>query len=240
MNRVIEALGSAKIQWDEADRASAESTTIITGRINRDDHDGQPYWTRLEVSSGNDTVDCVVNEYVEADFAVRKFSGSPINLKEQQLAKAVGQILAIEAPIHLDEIGRRVIKLLGEGRLVASLKNKVESAVQLLVSRRAADRRGDFVFRSGQAVFAVRSRRSLDNANLRKPELIAPEEIRAAVVRVVTDSIGTNVSETIASAAKMLGISNGQSTQAIFTKEIEFLEAESTVEDRDGRLFVSV
>ena len=83
----------------------------------------------------------------------------------------------------------------------------------------------------------MRSRRSLDNANLRKPELIAPEEIRAAVIRVVTDSIGTNVSETIASAAKQLGISNGQSTQAIFAKEIEFLESEFTVEDRDGRLF---
>ena len=152
----------------------------------------------------------------------------------------VSQILETEAPIHLDEIGRRVIKLLGEGRLVASFKNKVESAVQLLVNRRVADRRGDFVSRAGQAVFVVRSRRSLENANLRKPELIAPEEIRAAVIRVVTDSIGTNVSETIASAAKMLGISNSQSTQAMFTKEIECLEAESTVEDRDGRLFVSV
>ena len=105
------------------------------------------------------------------------------------------------------------------------------------MNRKAADRRGDFVFRAGQAVFEVRSRRSLDNANLRKPEFIAPEEIRAAIIRVVTDSIGTNVSEIIASAAKMLGISNGQSTQAIFAKEIEFLESESTVEDRDGRLF---
>ena len=240
VNRVIEALADAKIQWDKADRACAESATIITGRINRDAPDSQPYWTRLEVSSRNDTVDCVVNEYVEADFAVREFSGSPINLNEQQLAKLVSQILETEAPIHLDEIGRRVIKLLGEGRLVASFKNKVESAVQLLLNRRAADRRGDFVSRAGQAVFVVRSRRSLENANLRKPELIAPEEIRAAVIRVVTDSIGTNVSETIASAAKMLGISNSQSTQAMFTKEIECLEAESTVEDRDGRLFVSV
>jgi hypothetical protein len=184
-------------------------------------------------------VDCVVNEYVEADFAVRECSGSPINLNEQQLAKLVNQILEIEAPIHLDEIGRRVIKLLGEGRLVASFKTKVQSAVQLLVDRNAADRRGDFVFRAGQTVIAVRSRRSLNNATLRKPELIAPEEIRAAVIRVVTDSIGTNVSETIASAAKMLGISNGQSTQEIFAKEIEFLESQSAVEDRDGRLFAN-
>ena len=137
MNRVIEALADAKIQWDKADRACAESATIITGRINRDAPDSQPYWTRLEVSSRNDTVDCVVNEYVEADFAVREFSGSPINLNEQQLAKLVSQILETEAPIHLDEIGRRVIKLLGEGRLVASFKNKVESAVQLLVNRRS-------------------------------------------------------------------------------------------------------
>jgi len=169
---------------------------------------------------------------------VREFSGSPSNLKEQQLQKIIGQILEVEAPIHVEEIGRRLIKLLGEGRLVASLKIKVESAVQLLVKCKTADRRGDFVFREGQAVFLVRSRRALENPNLRKPELIAPEEIRAALVKVVTESIGTNKSETIGSAAKLLGVSNGQSTQTIFAKEIEFLESESTVEDRDGRLFV--
>ena len=39
--RVIEALASAKRQSDEADRASAESATIITGRIERNDKDGQ-------------------------------------------------------------------------------------------------------------------------------------------------------------------------------------------------------
>ena len=37
-------------------------------------------------------IDCVVNEYVEADFACREFSGSPINLNEQQLAKLVSQL----------------------------------------------------------------------------------------------------------------------------------------------------
>ena len=50
--RVIEALASAKRQWDDADRASAESATIITGRIDRNDNDGQTYCLRLEVSSG--------------------------------------------------------------------------------------------------------------------------------------------------------------------------------------------
>ena len=239
VGRVIEALANAKLQWDEADRASAESATIITGRINRNENDGQTYWTRLEVTSGSSVDDGgSANEYVESDFVVREFSGSPSNLKEEQLQKIIGQILEIEAPIHVEEIGRRLIKLLGEGRLVASLKIKVESAVQLLVKCKTADRRGDFVFREGQAVFLVRSRRSLENPNLRKPELIAPEEIRAALVKVVTESIGTNKSETIGSAAKLLGVSNGQSTQTIFAKEIEFLESESTVEDRDGRLFV--
>ena len=61
---------------------------------------------------------------------------------------------------------------------------------------------------------------------------------RVAFVKVVTESIGTNKSETIGSAAKLLCVSNGQSTQTIFAEEIEFLELDSTVEDRDGRLFV--
>lgn len=239
IERLLGALEHAKVHWQELDRQAAEASVVISGRLKPATEGTSATWLRLEVSQGSGAVVEGVLEYTEAGFELPDYVGSATNLTEPELRQVIQRILEVEAPIHVEELGRRIIKICGEGRMVASFKNKVSAAVQALAKASNAECHGHFVYRVGQGSVPVRSRRLLENSNLRKVELIAPTEIRAALLKVVTESIGTSVSETIASAAKLLGISNSQQVQALFAEELEKLSLDSLVEDRNGRLFVT-
>jgi hypothetical protein len=133
-----------------------------------------------------------------------------MDLTDRQLQKAIRPIAIIEAPISVDEIGRRLLSLLGKG----------------------------FLYLPEQEVFPVRNRRSTEISQLRKLENIAPEEIRSALIQVIAEGIGTEAAETVASATRLLGISNSQAVQESLLKTLASLKSKSQVRDRDGKLFI--
>ena len=235
---VLAALAKAKLHWQEVDSSDGGSAKVFAGKIGQNEIDGSAYWTRLEVSNVVESEEAFKDLYVEATFRIDDFAGSPNSLSEQQMQELISKIVEIEAPMHVDEIGRRIIALLGQGRLVASLKTKIDAAATSLSRSRGAERRGDFVYKLGQVEFPVRCRKNVANANLRKVEFIAPEELQAAIINVVTDGIGTETDETIVSTARLLGISNGQLTAECIEKEIRNLTYGRSIADRDGKLFV--
>ena len=237
---VLAALAKAKLHWQEVDSSDGGSAKVFAGKIRQNEIDGSAYWTRLEVSNVVDSEETFKDLYVEATLRIDDFTGSPNTLSEQQIQELISKILEIEAPMHVDEIGRRVIALLGQERLVASLKNKIDAAVTSLSRCRRAERRGDFVYKLSQVEFPVRCRKNVANANLRKVEFIAPEELQAAIINVVTEGIGTGTEETVVSTARLLGISNGQLTAECIEKKIRNLTADRSIADRDGKLFVGV
>jgi very-short-patch-repair endonuclease len=236
--KVLEALDDAKTHWDQVDQSDAEVATVIQSRVSVSKTERESHWQRLAIDSSATDDGQTAPAYEEAAFEINDVAGSPADLSSAELATLVERIVELEAPIHLDEVGRRCITLLGKGRLVASVKRKISEAADSLERQQSLERRDAFLYRQNQIHFPVRNRRELANTALRKADYIAPEELRTAILEVIREHIGTEETETISSVARRLGVNNGQPFQRFAKTQIDKLAHDGRIDERSGRLFV--
>jgi very-short-patch-repair endonuclease len=140
--------------------------------------------------------------YRMADDSVRhrnaELSAAPLN----HLFQAIGDVLAAEAPVHVDDLADRVAAMWGLSRAGSRATARIEAALKDAENVGRLQRRGDFVWRADGA-FAVRSR-----AGTKIPaERIAPEEYREATLRVLRATGGLPRKELVARVRALLGFS---------------------------------
>ncbi|WP_160149379.1 DUF4011 domain-containing protein [Roseiconus lacunae] len=237
IEKTLAALEEAKLHWkalDEGDKSTkspefeSDSPSSEPIEIDRED---TPQVQNFYGTSRED--------YVETSLQQFDLGISPTDLDDAMFELLAGEILSQESPIHLDELGRRMISNCGQGRLVASLKKRVANVVRQWINAGVACQKGDFVYQADQRTFPIRYRKQLDNAKLRSADYIAPEELRHAITVVIEQQIGTNLTETKASVAKLLGVSNGKTLQSNVEQQIKHLIQSGAIEDRSGDLFVA-
>lgn len=238
IQKTLEALGEANKHWDEVDRCDAEAATVISTRVKTASPDNKPHFDRAESIGDAQTVSVSQDYQLTKSEAFRHF-GSPSEMSAQDLAILTKQIVAVESPIHVDEIGRRWIDICGQGRLVASLKRKVADTVDLLEDGAHVIKKDSFVCMPDQRKFPIRYRKNLANTKLRNIGFIPPEELRCAIVAVIESHIGTCGEETAAAVAKLFGISNSKALQAATQGQIERLTEMRAINNRSGKLFAN-
>ncbi len=157
--------------------------------------------------------------YREAAFAVASPDDRPVTA----VADDVTRIVAIEGPVHGDEIVARLRGLSGQARLTPRLKAAVAAAL------RAAEQDGRLVVEDGfyslpgQAVVA-RDRARVMSAGLKKPEMLPPAEIDHAIVTIAGENYGAAPTDLIPAVARRLGFaSTGIALRGIVTERIDFL-----------------
>jgi len=141
--------------------------------------------------------------YIEASLG----RPSPLELHDTPtsvLAELVDKIVAIEGPVHVEEIVVRVRVVWGLQRAGHRIQTAVEHAVDAALNARKIERRGDFLLSPG-AVVVPRDRSKVSSLSLRRPEMICPEEIDAALGSVLRDSFGATQDELIQSCSRLLG-----------------------------------
>jgi hypothetical protein len=141
--------------------------------------------------------------YVEA---VLKRSG-PLEIHETPaglLAALVEEVVEVEAPVHVDEVISRVRDAWGLQRAGGRIQEAVERGIAVAVSRGSVERRENFLYKPGKAV-CLRDRSLVSSLGLRRPELIASEEIAEGICSVVTANLGATEAETAAQVSRMLG-----------------------------------
>lgn len=239
LDRLLKALEDARSHWESVDQREMESEAALPLPVAAALVDADALWEReatadQEAASQNGEPECI---YQEAEANGTAFQGSLAEMPTDQLALLIKSIVQVEAPIHLDEIGRRCIKHLGTGRLSNALKLQLESAITLLGDQGEVVQKDNFVYLPGREKLPIRNRRHLENANLRKIEYIPPEELREAILKVVTEHIAPDETETASSVAKLLGISNNPTVQSAVKEQIGLLTAENVLAERAGKLF---
>jgi hypothetical protein len=122
------------------------------------------------------------------------------------LAKYLAEVVATESPVFWMEAVRRIAAVAGVSRIGDRIRDAFLSACKL------GNRTNQFVFRDNflwadeTLRVTVRNRSSFPAA-MKKLELVAPEEICAAIEMAVSTSFGIERQDIPASACRLLGFS---------------------------------
>lgn len=131
------------------------------------------------------------------------------------------QVVAIEGPVHADKVVNRLRDAWGLKRAGVRIQEAIDRAIAVAVRQgRLHDERG-FLSVPG-TVPKVRDRSGVASASLRRPEMLPPSELRAAMVNVVEANFGASRDQVIQIVSRAIG-SKGTSAQlrAVIEDEID-------------------
>lgn len=155
------------------------------------------------------------------------------------LAELVEQIVAIEGPLHVDELVVRMRSVWGLQRAGQRIQAAVERAVGAVLTARKVERRGDFLFAPSASIMP-RDRSRVASLSLRRPEMLAPEEIDAAILGVIHASFGATREELVQSCGQIFGYAAiSPQMRALFAGRVDTL-VERHLLVVEGELVVAV
>ncbi|PIQ84626.1 MAG: hypothetical protein COV75_01315 [Candidatus Omnitrophica bacterium CG11_big_fil_rev_8_21_14_0_20_63_9] len=228
LRKIAEAIEQAKVAVDEIahHEAPAVSVTVTTSGEDEIERD-----TVLKL--GNNALDGLSKPYVEARFPVPRHQ-EPHEIPPKKMAEIVFRIIQEEGPIHEDEVVIRVRSLWNLGRAGSRIQDAVSTAVRSLVKEKQCVREDGFVTVPGASV-TVRDRESVSSLSLRKPEMLPPAEIRAAILALVDAHHGATKEEIPVAVARMLGFgSTSSQLREMIQAQTARLNREGLVVEVDG------
>lgn len=210
LDRVIAAIEAAKVQLDErleGQQQARRAVPIEVVTVERADV------TEIGLA---EVVENRQRAYEEASPQVpleREMHEVPSGL----MAGFIEQVVAVEGPIHVDEVVVRLRSAWGLQRAGGRIQAAVERGVEVAVQRFRILRDGAFLSLPGQEA-RVRDRSGVSSSSLRKPEMLPPAETEATVLQVVTTSLGASVEEVVLSGSRLLGF---KATSALLRQLIQ-------------------
>ena len=149
----------------------------------------------------------------------------------------IGVVLA-ESPVHRDELARRIMDANGVSRLGSRIRRTVDAAIKRAVGKGQVEVRGDFLHAAGQrpADVPIRDRSALPSSS-RSFDLIAPEEVRAAIAEVISTSFGIGAEDLPTEVCRLFGF--GQTSaqmRAAVEDALADMQTAGTVAERQGTL----
>jgi hypothetical protein len=198
--RVIEAIEKARLGLREAPEPKplpvqqVPQAPVENEEIQRESNDG----ARLEQTNQENP------KYVVADVLIDLVGQELHSIPIATLASWVHDIVRVESPIHSSEVVRRLSELAGLKRAGTRIQAIVEEAIRYLTNKEKIVPRGDFLWIPDMQVPIVRDRSELA---FKKIDLIAPQEIAAAIRKVVEASYGMNREDLPQAVCQLFGLS---------------------------------
>jgi very-short-patch-repair endonuclease len=235
LRRTVAAIEAAKGELEARGAENAETTNralpieIVT--VDRGD--------AAEISLQR-SVPRLTAPYQEAAFAVPSSTKQIHEVPTGTMAEIVRQIVSVEGPIHADEIVARVRSLWGLQRAGNRIQTAVARGIAAAVQSGTVIKEGNFYSLIGGVVH-VRDRSATTSPSLRRPEMLAPAELRLAALSIVHQNYGAGREEVVTIVSRLLGFkATSAQLRATIEQGIEDLLASGalTVGD-DGTLIRS-
>ncbi len=154
--------------------------------------------------------------------------------KPEQLARMIQSVVEVEAPVHLNEVTKRLMEAFGVTRAGARIASAVDDAMHLGVRQRLFHKRGDFVYSVESRSIPIRSRAERPSAE-RKFEWVAPEELDQSLLETVTLGFSMTREDAISGALGLLGFGRATSRVSVSLEErIDSLVTEGRLQVVDG------
>ena len=202
--KVVQAIEAAKAHWRETDERAADSTSAVPIQFTSHEEVDIEVVTAVVGTRKAKTPP----SYEEAKLSVRR-QVDPHETPIAEMIKHVARVVTVEGPIHESEIVVRIRTAWGLARAGNRIRDAVKNAI------RAAKRKGDiaggpFYVIPGQAII-VRGRGDVESQTLRKPEILPPEEVKAAIVQVVDENYGAERDQLVQAVVRLFGFSSTSS-----------------------------
>ena len=141
----------------------------------------------------------------------------------ERLERYVTKIVETEAPVHVEEVGRRLSRLWGYNRAGQRIQSLVRQAAERAVWRKlirwSDDSSGRFLeCCNGSQGVTARDRSDAASPSLRKVDMLPPSEIQSAVLEAVEKNIALNAADCAVETARAFGY---KSTSADLRKRVE-------------------
>jgi very-short-patch-repair endonuclease len=173
--------------------------------------------------------------YNEASFAVSTRHDIH-QVSVEYLAGIIRRIIEVEGPIHEDEIVIRVRMLWGQRRAGGRIQSAVQRGLKMIARMPGITHDDPFYLITG-APIKVRDRSQAASPSLRKPEMLAPLELRAALLAVVEQNLGADREEAVTSVSRAVGFrATSAQLRGIIEQQVQFLLDSGELLEVDGRL----
>lgn len=151
------------------------------------------------------------------------------------LAGYVARVVAVESPMHVSDVVRRITEGCGLKRAGNRIQGAVQAAIDVAARKGEIRECGDFLWQPGMTEARIRDRSLLD-AGARKLEYVSPEEIRAALLAEIARGFSMSIDNAMTAAARALGFLRlSMQAQDVFRKEIRILVDDGRLK-RNGEL----
>lgn len=176
------------------------------------------------------------NEYVFAKLPHAYDFQQVYDLPSGKLSGMIQKVVAVESPVHIDEVARRITEAAGFVKVGSRIRTAIDIAIRLGVSEKAYYKKGDFLYSPGQTNFIIRSRYDFPSS-LKKIQFISPDEIGLAIISVINDSIAIDVDSCLKLSARTLGFrSVSEDIKATILKVLKSLQNEGKIKQENDLL----
>lgn len=201
LRKAEEAIKRAKVILEEENE---QQTPKVSLTITNKPEDVVERESVLHLS--NSGLNTLATPYKEAKFDVPRRT-EPHELPTKELSDILLKIVQQEGPIHEDEIVNRARDLWGFARAGGRIQDAVAKGVRsLLVTKRCTREEGFLGI--PEAAIPIRTREAVSSSSLRKPEMLPPAEIRAAILAVIDVGHGATQDEIPVAVARLFGFKN--------------------------------
>lgn len=145
---------------------------------------------------------------------IDRYSITPVEVKgdaqafneetDQGIAAIIQRVLDHEAPIHVDELKKRVAAHWQISRIGNRISSRLDAVVITLLKAKLAFCRGEFIWRDEPTSIAPRCRRSIEGYSF-STETIPPEELDQCISMVLRDKKGRTKEEIITDVTRSMG-----------------------------------
>ena len=186
----------------------------------------------VEVETPAETADTGYGFDIYQEKTFRRKNGEA---SERQIAQAVEEIIDAQAPVHIQLIYRQITPLFGLTRVSPRVKSGLDVILKKEAEHYGWERRGDFLWRRGQTKAVPRV--AGDAKKPRALDLVAPEELGAAMLVVIDKSYGLEKDGLFRIIAREYGTGRiTAAAAACLESALDLLVKEAKVKSIEGKL----
>jgi len=153
-----------------------------------------------------------------------------------KLGPLVRSITEAEGPIHVQEVMRRICDAAGVSRLGGRIEATLSAGVDYARRQGWVRVLGEFLWSPSSGELAIRDRSALLPAS-RKIELIAPEEVNAAIRTIVGGSLGIDKDELPQAVARLFGFARTSDDIAVgIGRQLEAMIRKEELVNEEGHI----